>query len=338
MDLRGSASEARRLMPGGTFDAPRGAMAGSGPWHLDVASASLLIGRSKDRSTDIVVDYEHQTLLTDQNGKPAPAAGWIKPETLEYRDDGLYGVISWTAAAKAAIDSDEYRYLSPVFSYDPNTRNPLELLHVALTNTPAINGGDVSALAAARAAQTDVSEEDDPMDLKKIAEALGLKPDADETAVMDGIAALRSGADQLAVLRKDLDIKDDDDPAKAVAALKSGAADMVPRAVFDELASTVAALKTGNEDSEKNRLIEEGLADGRISGKATADWLKKGDIAALRVFLEDAKPLAALKGLQTGGKTPEDKGGSDDGKLSDAELAVCKSMGISPEDYTKANS
>lgn len=325
-------------MPGGTFDAPRGAMAGSGPWHLDVASASLLIGRSKDRSTDIVVDYEHQTLLTDQNGKPAPAAGWIKPETLEYRDDGLYGVISWTAAAKAAIDSDEYRYLSPVFSYDPNTRNPLELLHVALTNTPAINGGDVSALAAARAAQTDVSEEDDPMDLKKIAEALGLKPDADETAVMDGIAALRSGADQLAVLRKDLDIKDDDDPAKAVAALKSGAADMVPRAVFDELASTVAALKTGNEDSEKNRLIEEGLADGRISGKATADWLKKGDIAALRVFLEDAKPLAALKGLQTGGKTPEDKGGSDDGKLSDAELAVCKSMGISPEDYTKANS
>jgi phage I-like protein len=352
VDLSGAGQEARRIIPAGTFSAPRGAMAGSGPWVLDKVSAELLIARTRNRSTDIVVDYEHQTLLAETNGKPAPASGWLKPGSLEWREDGLYGVIEWTDTAAAAIAANEYRYLSPVFTYDPTTRHPLDLLQIALTNTPAIDGGGVLALAAARAAlsQPDAtapetssqSREDDPMDIKKIVEALGLKEDADEEAVLETVAALRKDTDALAALRKELDLAEDGDAKEAIAALKTGAtaaADTVPRRVFDEMSSQLAALKSGNDQAQKDQLIKDGLADGRIPGQATAEWLKGFDLAALKKHLDDAQPLAALKSFQTGGKAPDEKAGDgkDNDKLSEAELAVCKNMNLSPEDFRKAN-
>ena len=113
-------SDKTRLMPAGTFHAPRGAAEGTGPWHLTSEAAQAIIRLAAGRSTDIALDYEHQTLYAEINGKPAPASGWLDPRSLEWRDDGLYGSITWTAAASAAIDANEYRYLSPVFPYDAN--------------------------------------------------------------------------------------------------------------------------------------------------------------------------------------------------------------------------
>ncbi|MNZ94279.1 Mu-like prophage I protein [compost metagenome] len=49
------------------------------------------------------------------------------------------------------IEAGEYRYLSPVFSYDPKTGDVLDLHHVGLTNYPALDGmAALPALAAAR--------------------------------------------------------------------------------------------------------------------------------------------------------------------------------------------
>ena len=329
----------KRLMPAGTFSAPRGAMSGQGPWHLDQQSATALIASARNRSTNIVIDYEHQTLMAAENGKPAPASGWVDPKTLEWREDGLYGVIKWTAAAKAMIDAEEYQYLSPVFPYDANG-TPLDLLQIALTNTPAIHGLDQRALAAARAAlpsnSDDSQPETDEMDLKILLEALGLPDDTTETNALKAVAALKAGNDQLAALRTELGLKDGDDAKPAIAALKASPAGSVPQPVYDELKSQLAALKASGEEGERDRLIEEGVADGRIAGKATADWLRSQPIAVLKSHMEDAAPLAALKGMQTAGKAPEKKA-TDGNGLNDADLAVCKQMGISPEEYAKAN-
>ncbi|WP_215907512.1 phage protease [Thalassospira marina] len=328
----------KRLMPAGTFSAPRGAMSGQGPWHLDQQSATALIASARNRSTNIVIDYEHQTLMAAENGKPAPASGWVDPKTLEWREDGLYGVIKWTAAAKAMIDAEEYQYLSPVFPYDANG-TPLDLLQIALTNTPAIHGLDQRALAAARAALPSDSEhsqpETDEMDLKILLEALGLPDDTTETNALKTVAALKAGNDQLAALRAELGLKDGDDAKPAIAALKATPAGSVPQPVYDELKTQLAALKASGEESERNRLIEDGMADGRIAGKATADWLRTQPIAVLKSHLADATPLAALKGMQSAGKEPDKKAGA--AGLSDNDLAVCKQMGISPEEYAKAN-
>ena len=145
-----------RLIPAGRFDAPRGSMAGTGPWNLTAAAAARIIAVNAVRQADILIDYEHQLLASADNGAPAPASGWIDPRSLTYveagEEPGLYGVVKWTARAAALIDADEYRYLSPVFPYDPATGEPLDLVHVALTNYPAIDEPVRAALSAALSA------------------------------------------------------------------------------------------------------------------------------------------------------------------------------------------
>lgn len=98
----------------------------------DAESRALVIAAFEARGNDLVVDYEHQTLDGDQ----APAAGWIT--ALEDRGDaGLWARVEWTEKAKAYLETGEYRYDSPVFTVDRETRRVVKLHHIALTNWPA---------------------------------------------------------------------------------------------------------------------------------------------------------------------------------------------------------
>ena len=351
--LRVQTSEAKtRLMPAGTFHAPRGAAEGTGPWHLSDEQAQAIIRLAAARSTDIAIDYEHQTLYAEKNGQPAPAAGWVDPRSLEWRDDGLYGAVAWTAAARAQItegpngEPPAYRYLSPVFPYDANGV-PLDLLHLALTNTPAIDEG-AAQLAAARMAIThDVNTDDQEIDTVKreqLIKTLGLAAEATDEQIDTAIAALKAAKADADAFRTELGAKADAKPAEAVAALKASstpaAPDMsqyVPKAVFEETTQQLAALKANSQNAELDALISEGLDDGRIAGEATADWLRTQGLAACKAHLEGAPSIAALKATQTQGKPPEGSQMKGDDKLTDTELAVCKSMDISPEAYRKAN-
>ncbi len=316
-----------RLIPAGKFDAPRGAMSGSGPWFLNESLAKPIIERAALRSTDIVIDYEHQTL----GGGQAPASGWIDRTSLEWRDDGIYGRVKWNRAAAKAIAEDEYRYLSPVFPYDAESGDVLDLLHVALTNNPAIDT-DI-ALAAARmgSGAYPTTQEDNTVDREELIKLLKLADDATDEQIAEAIKKLQ---DELAA-------KDEQIAAKTqeVAAAKAGSApdlsQYVPRAVYNEAQTQLAALSANGSAAELDKLLEEGLKDGRIPGKATADWLKTQGLAACKAHLEGATSIAALTTRQTQTRMPDDKG--DKNKLTDAELAVCRSMGLSPEAYRKAN-
>lgn len=332
----------QRLIPAGTFDAPRGAMSGKGPWLLTEESARKVIALAATRSTDIVIDYEHQTLLAEENGKPAPASGWVDAKSLEWREDGLYGRVDWNAAAAKAIGDDEYRYLSPVFPYNAKTGEVLDLLHLALTNAPAIDDA-IAALAAARmAGDSDETDEEDAVKRDQLITNLGLAADATDADIETALAALKSSATELAALKEGLEVDQDGNAVEAVAALKGKAAtaaqpdltQFVPKAVFEEAQTQLAALKAGGDTAEMDRLINEGLDDGRIAGKATADWLREQGIAALKAHLKDSPSVAALKATQTQGKRPDDDG--QQGELSKEELAVCKNMGIKPEDFKKS--
>lgn len=332
----------QRLIPAGTFDAPRGAMSGNGPWLLTEAAAKRLIARAATRSTDIVIDYEHQTLLTEKNGLPAPASGWVDPRSLEWRDDGLYGRVDWKAAAAKAITDDEYRYLSPVFPYDASTGEVLDLYHLALTNTPAIDDA-IAVLAAARMASQE-PEEDDAVKRDQLIKTLGLAEGATDADIESALAALKANADELAALREGLDVDEQGNAVEAVATLKSKAAQTaepdlsqyVPKAVYNEATEQLAALKGAGDTAEMDRLITEGLDDGRIPGEATANWLREQGLAALKAHLEDAPSIAALKGgTQTNGKKPP--ANADDETAPGAELlAVCSQMGLDAKEVAKA--
>lgn len=110
---------------------------------LDDPTAVVEASLRRAGTTDIPVDYEHQIDHAKANGKPAPAAGWVKK--LDVRDSGIWGLVEWTEAAAAMISRKEYRYLSPVIALTADF-HILAIHRVALTNNPAL---DLVALASA---------------------------------------------------------------------------------------------------------------------------------------------------------------------------------------------
>jgi len=313
-----------QLLPAGQFKATDGRPGPGKRWQLDATIAARLIANSA-KANDFVVDYEHQTLLTEQNGQPAPAAGWFSG--LEWRDgQGLYATgVRWNARAQQMIADGEYRYISAVFSYDAQGR-PTRLLHAGLTNNPALDG--LAPVAALRFAHP-THHLEDSMNRAELLALLGLPDTATDEQISSGLAALKARATSADQLQTE------------VAALKATPANpdpakFVPLAVATDLQQQIAALTTRINGSETDELIAAALADGRLL-PAMEGWareLAKSDLAALRNYVAAAQPIAALKGQQTSGKQPA---GDPPGELSADELAVCRAMGLSVEDYRKAN-
>lgn len=137
-----------RLLPAGVFRANDGRPAGLPGWKIDQTIASQIIADMANRD-DLVIDFEHQTLHTQKNGQPAPAAGWFKQ--LVWREgQGLFAVdVKWTDKARAMLAAGEYRFISPVFSYNAVTGAVERLLSAGLTNNPGLTGlADLATIAA----------------------------------------------------------------------------------------------------------------------------------------------------------------------------------------------
>lgn len=313
------------LIPAGEFRARDGRPQGLSGWRMDQHAALHIITEAATAAGDFVIDYEHQTLHAKDNGQPAPAAGWFK--RLEWRPGkGLYAAdVRWTEAARAAITALEYRYISPVFSFDPRTGEVLSLQMAALTNFPALDGhSDLAARAAACFHIT--TEEDTHVDRTQLITLLGLAHEATDEQITAALAALKARAEQADGLNAE------------IAALKTKAPDpaqFAPVATVQALQAEMAALRASQIEREVDDLVEVALSDGRLL-PAMESWardLGKSDIGALKGYLDKAQPIAALKGSQTGGRQPD--GGTSGGELDEAALAVCKQMGISPDAYKK---
>lgn len=322
--LPGVAAELQ-LLPAGRFRAADGSgrPLGLEGWYIDAEIAGRLIAAANARSNRLVVDYEHQTLYTEKNGQPAPAAGWIDPRSLTWREgQGLFAQVEWTERARTMIAGAEYRYLSPVFTFDDATGEVLRLLHFALVNHAGLDGLTVAALAALNPAP----QEEHPVmneTLKKLLGALGMSADADEAAALSAVAALKDKADGLDA---------------EVAALKAQPAQpdpakYVPVGAVKIMHEQVAALTARIEGAERAAMIEAGLADGRLN-PALTEWANAQPIASLRAFLEVAAPVAALTGMQS--DRAGVSGASHTPTPSDADVAVMKALGLTAAEFAAA--
>jgi phage I-like protein len=317
-----------QLMPAGRFKARDGRPHGLSGWVLDDTDASALLTRLALRQDDLVIDYEHQTLNAEKNGKPAPAAGWFKGADVVFRPgEGLFVVPQWTAAAKASIDAGEYRYFSPVIVFNKRTGQVLDLQMGAVTNYAAIDGmGDLQARAAAKFLTTQPDEDTSMEELLKL---LGLAPGTPEDQAVTALKAVldkqTEQTQQIAALTAEVANKDE-----AIAAAKAQTPDSAMEAIT-ALQAEVAALKAGQAEGEVTSLVDKALEDGRLV-PAMKDWatdLGKSDLAALKGYLEKAEPIAALRGKQTGGKDLDGKRS----ELNETDLAVCTAMGIDEDAY-----
>lgn len=328
-------------------------------WHLRDPAGVVAASRA---GLPIAIDYEHQTEHARLNGQAAPAAGWI--EDIEARADGLYGKVAWTEKAGAMVRGREYRFLSPVFRYDPKTREVKRIIMAGLTNDRAF--ADLKAFAKSEGSMENL--------IKKLRHLFGLAEDADELAIASAaeavtgllgrvVAALglkadakpeeieaaakaqgdRVGGASLAAIAQSLDLEAGADaPAVAAAAARLKAAaeanapDPAGYVTMDEYNKVVR--KNGElEEKAAGAKAETAVDDAMVEGKlfpAQREWAlayAKRDLEGFIAFL-----LKQPRILKPGRSLEERAAARADRPLGAGELAIAKAMGISEEDWRKS--
>lgn len=355
-----------QLLPVGPFKARDGRPfdVASGHWQLDGQIAAALIARAKALGQDILIDYDHQTLKTDQNGQPAPAAGWYNSDEIEWREgQGLFIKPRWTERAAALVAAKEYRFLSAVFPYDAQGR-PLELRMTAITNDPGVVGmqalAALSALPASSlmstqpgqlATSSHVAQQEKSMNEHLIAllGKLGIQPGADGqftaeqgTAALAALDTLQASAASAPELEAALTAERTSLAAlKATVATGQGGqidlAKYVPVETYNALVTEVATLSAKVETTDAATLIKDARTQGKVVAAEeeylTAYAAQKG-VAALKALLEPRPAIAALAASQTTQVTLLDR--AENAVLSADDKYAADQLGISYEEFAKA--
>jgi phage I-like protein len=156
--------------------------------------------------------------------------------------------------------------------------------------------------------------------MKDLLKALGLPDAASETEAIAAVAALQAqAADHATQIATHLAaLKAEPDPAQ-----------FAPAATVLALQGQVAALTRQIAAREVDALIEAGIADGRILPDLEP-WARTLNALALKGFLDKAKPIAALGGMQTAGHAI---GGGAAQSSSEAEVAVMKALGLTAAQF-----
>lgn len=299
-----------------------------GDFIVDQESFQMIEKQFLERKLDLVIDYEHQTLKDIQ----APAGGWIKE--LRLGSDAVMAKVEWTAKAKEYLANKEYRYLSPVILVRQKDRKVAAIHSAALTNTPAIDG--MFAIVNSLDIENHINMEEKTMDLKKVAERLGLPDTATEEEVLKALDKVISEAKEEekpepgeivanSTILGVLGLKDDaktEDVTASIMKLKAG--DPEDKA---EILRLKEQLKQNNVES----LVKKALKEGKVT-KAQEGWAKEyalKDEDGFRKFLEKAPVIVPVEKMELK-DAPEDKKVDED-----INMEVLKACGISKEDYEK---
>lgn len=326
-----------QLLPHGTFSGRGHGKA----WHIDDARGRQVAAQltAVAAQTPVVIDYEHQTLHAPTNGKPAPAAGWIK--SASWRDgEGLFAEVEWTAAAKAAIDAGEYRFISPVITFD-DAGNVTSVGLAALTNHPAILGMDAAVAALSAQLSTQLQQEQSMDLLAALIASLGLAAGADAAAALSAVNALKTERDTLktkpalpAALVAELGIAAGADETAALTAIKGlKTADTGTLALVTQLQGQVAALTTQLNDGALTALVDGAIAASKFA-PAHRDWLLaqgRKDFAALKAVVDGAPVIPGLAG-QSGNLERENTAA-----LTAIADEVRRNSGLTAEQWAAAN-
>lgn len=281
-------------------------------WLFDALAAASVIAAYRARGIDVVIDRNHAAELRAPDGDESPAAGWVSQ--LEIRDGALWGAATWTPRGAQEVAAREYRYLSPVFDYEPDTGRIVRLVSVGLVNKPnlrlpALNSEDPMHKTGLSAA---------------IIGALALAATATEDDAIAAIAALKTERDT------------------ALNSERSPSLDrFVPRSDYDAAVTRAAnaenALKQRDADAHKqavDREIEDALKAGKITPAAVdyhrASCSDQAGLERFRTFVAAAPAIGDPSGLEK--RKPE--GGST--ALNADEERVIALTGVSREDFIKA--
>lgn len=303
------------VLPVGTFYGRDG----RGPYTVAHAEAIIDATRALAGKRQLVIDYEHQTLRSEKNGAPAPAAGWISG--LKQRPNGIWALVEWTEAAAVHIAKREYRYLSPVFYHTPDGV-VTAILNAALTNAPNLD--QLTALA-----RTEIV----PMDelttkLREVAALLGLPDTADRATILKRLQDIGKLASDVATLTGDTTIAPQStapDPTK-----------YVPIGDFERAVADANKLRQGVTLTAATQRVDGAIREGKLA-PFLKDWalgLCTVNVPAFDGFLDRVGPAFhnLFVSQMPAGPGRREKPGE---RLSDDEEAIRQRMGLTVEQFSK---
>lgn len=323
-----------QLLPYGKFRATDGRPTDVEAWYVTDTNGADVVALANSQKNPLPIDYEHQILHSQQNGKEAPSAGWM--EYLYFNPQGIFADVRWTDKAAEYIKNGEYRYISAVFAYDTNGY-VRKIFHAALTNNPALDGMD-EVMVAASVQLLNQQKEKPEMD-KKLVEALcalfALKADASEAEITEKVTALSAakGDSQVAVLDVYAKLAEKEQSVAALTAQVGNPdpAKFVPVETVAALQADFNKLKLSIDNDKKNALIEAALSQGKLA-PALKEWAASLSTEALTGYLDKATPIAALAG---GHQANEDPNKDNVVALTAEQQAAAKMLGMTDADYLK---
>lgn len=317
----GAAPDWIELLPAGVFNGRDG----RGPFRVEDPADVIAATRALAMAAGLPIDYDHATDFGAPAGRPAPAAGWIV--AFAVRAGAVWGRVEWTVRAAAAIAAREYRYVSPVFQFDPASGRVTRLLRAGLTNNPNLY---LTAIAAA--ATHAASPEESMMEefLNKLREVLGLGPDA---APDDVLAAVR-------------DLAADDGAADGAAAGSDAAAAnaraldparYVAIAEFQKALTELNSMRAERARERAANAVDEATRAGKLV-PAQRDWAIAycaADPAGFGSFV--ARQPAILGAASAFDSAPPMAPGASGARnsLGATELAICSQLGVSAADFVR---
>ncbi|MBA5235280.1 peptidase [Pectobacterium aroidearum] len=258
------------------------------------------------RYPKLPIDIEHATELKGPKGDEAPAHGWI--DELRQRADGsIEAHVEWTSDGEAIIRGKKYLYYSPAFFFTADGQ-VTRLSSVGLTNKPNLD------LPALNSENTDMTI---PVQLVTV---LGLSATASVDDAVKAIQQIKT-SEQVALNRAE-----NPDVTKFIPIETHQLA--LNRATEAEGKLKVQA------DKEIKDLVDLAIKEGKVAPANKDMYLatcRSED--GRKQFAEFVKgaPVIVSKD-QTKKPNPE----KNNQELTDVELATCRAMGISKENFLAA--
>ena len=312
-DTAAAAPEWIELLPAGVFYGRDG----RGPFRLDDPTAVIASTSALQMNAGIPIDYDHATDFGAPEGRPAPAAGWIRE--LEVRGGAVWGRVEWTARAQSSIVAREYRYVSPVFQFDPKDGVVTRLLRAGLTNNPNLH---LTAIAASRTAAARIETKDEQMEFpsQELRELLNLDDDATVADVLAKVRELRAAGDAASSQSTSTHAHD---PAHYVAI-----------AEFERALTELNALKADRARERAAHTVEDAIRAGKIV-PAQREWAIAYCAADARGFNAFAAKQPSILGDNLGLSGQPPAGHRADVGLNAAELAICAQLGLKHSEFVR---
>lgn len=277
-------------------------------WTWDAESRQMVQANFAARGLPLAIDVNHSSERKAPKGEESPAYGWV--ERIKLVEGALVGEVEWTPRGLQAVQHREYRFLSPVFEYDPATGRIVRLTSVALVNEPnlrlpalnqeqSVNRMMTAAILAALA-------------------ALDIPAEATDEQIVDRLTQ----------------IKADLDKARAMNAAQPSLDRYVPRADYDALATRAANAETALRQRDAD--AHKALVDTEIDAALKAGKITPATVDYHRASCADQSGLQRFRAFVAAAPVIGDALPQLDGKpaatataLNATEREICAAMGIS---------